>query len=854
MISQHIWSTLKTIGEGLVNSRKVFGLQVAFDYSPTNEDGGLSQETRDEMIKLHASLLYGILINYGLQGCRIHEPPTYTADEVYMPTNVFLPGSEKAIFITPARAPAMPVVDNSQPVAAAASSPTPSQPKPARARKGTGPAKPRGKKGAICIPTVHQEEQGALLSLETGEKVPVAGLSKNQIKKRARQFKQDMPKECEELTVAFENKDYETASRIVDVMKAKQDAEIAAKANNNNKASGILPPPKRQRRESKAMREAFAEGQKAIASGKAEPPPTRGRGRGKSVAPNTSTSSAGPASQPFSANAASTSSDSASHVSTPSPYRYGGPPVQAQPQAQQARPSQFARSPLEVNQSYQAADCPQAQQSDNQYQQPQQQLSMDLNIDPQLFAFPGQIQQPSVHVAQLNTGYGIMHKENQLPAPASVNDLLKVNGSIASPGQQVDGIDITPIDNVGQHGQVVHQGQPSQAGSSAIFESIDGIDITPVGNPTNTQTERFQAQPGAPRVARLADIQSFNGMPVTNGELQTNGYSMQPLAAVMPRGAPPKSTRFGSRAENQSTTAAQTVVFPETAALTKNDVDGGNVQLAANEDLDMEDLFGPEGQLSGLDALTQDDLEQEFGFDGYIKADDERIARELAEDAANLKALEDFNNAYNDEAAMPQFDGVASPRISNEITRNNQDSSTSQPSSVLATAAARAQQDHQSNIARPAQGGQSTPTVANPANTAPAAATPEQIRAHEVYKQHLLHTQRDLAAQRARDNRRNRYLAADRDLPGEAERERRAARKAAHERIAQLRYVTAQAVAFPEGHAQRAGFEEAIAEMARLEGEVREMGDVVLMDREYAVVRERGYRCEEHWIPEIRDE
>ncbi|KAH8903987.1 hypothetical protein BR93DRAFT_980850 [Coniochaeta sp. PMI_546] len=886
LIAQNIWSTLMSIGLRMVESRNLFGLQIAFNYSPSKTEGGLSKETRNEMIMMHQSLLYCSLITYGLQGCRVQELPTFAADEVYMPSHVFPPGSQNAIFITPVRSPAMPVAEKKHPGSTSVS-PTPSQPKPTQNRKGTGPAKARAKKPSVCIPAVHHEDNGALLSLESGEKVPVAGMSKNQLKKMARQAKSSQPlDDGGEMAVAYRNGDFATVEKLLDQMKAKDSK--ASTSPQNNKGSGSIPPPppKKQPRESRAVKEALAEGAKAIASGKARPPT---HGRSHSVTTNAANSNSSPASNPFAVAAANSNNSPASQALTQSPYHLGGSPAQLQPQQQPTMPFQFDGSPPPVSQCYQATSCPQqviqGYGYDNQYQ-PQQHPNLVQNVDPQLTMYDTPVQQACAPVEQVSTGLGIVQDENQEPAPASVDELLKVSGMIASTTQQeqmsrnglgqqatssanthkVDGVEVMPIDNIGQQGQVISNDQCSQLASSANTDKVDGIEIMPVidsGNVLDPHVKAPVVQAKGPSVVHIQDIKSYNGMPVINGEVQTNGYGLQPLVAIMPQGISRTSTGYGSHTENDSTTTASPqIVFPEPAATANQDVNVENDQQTVNQDFDMEELFGPEEPLSGLDALTQYDLEQVFDEVGFMEEHEEKLARELVEDAAKLQQLADFNNGYSNDSAMAQFDGGASPMITDKTDIDNKgnfyrDTSGSKPSSVLAGAAARAQQTHQNNIAQQAQG-QAANTVPNTASKASSsssvnqpASTPEQIRAHELYRQHLLHTQRDLTALKARDNRRNRALAAGRDLPSQAERERRAKRKRAHERIAEIKYITSQAVVFPKGHAYRFGYEESIEEMENLEEEVRNMGDRVLTDREYGVVREKGYRCEEHWIPEI---
>lgn len=890
MIAQNVWSTLMTIGNKMAETRTIFDMPVAFSMqdSPTTTEKGLrlSDKARAEMVKMHQSIMFGTLIQYGLHGCRVQQQPTFEPGEHYSPTHVFPSGSEKAIYITPKASPAMPVADSQHPVATT-TPPTPTQPNRATTRKGTGAAKPRAKKGSVasvCIPNVQRGEDGVSLNLETGIHVPISGLSKNQQKKLARQAKREPLNDNGAFAAAMETRDFATARKQLDEYEESIPKATSSAPATSGKTALRIPPPKppKQLRQCKKIKDALEEGERRAANGEVRLPPTRGRSQ--SIAANSGQSNTSPAPHPFATNTGKSNSSPAQPTfatnagnantspvsyapgsSPPSSVHRGGQPIQ---QAQQPTVTfPFHNSaPPQGNQGFQYNDQLHAQQ--------QQEIVQP--IDPQLFGFDGQAQQPGQWTSglqfgtqptdggqshqpsgsseQVNADEVTVQKENQQPAPASMDELLKASGMSMSCGQQgqvlcqgqhqqaassllagnVDGIEIQPTNDNGQQGQgqVLNQEQAHHAVPTTITGHVDGVGVLPMDDAVSGQNN--QAQPQVDASSSGTNV-APNKIIESNNEVQTNGYGMQPLAAVMPPGTAPK------------------VVFAES---TNDNVPDGHAQPQVEQDDQsfMADLFGEDF----AEVLSQDVGQDSMA--GLTEADlvavrMQQFEQENAQDAAGLALVDSFNK-YGSSNAMPQLDGTASPILPDNNNPANfyRDPSASKPSSVLAGAAAHAQQVYQSNIARHGYGQAAVPTRNDHPSIAPsnpqAAATPEQIAAHEAYKTYQLHAVRDLAALRARDNRRNTYLAANRDLPSQAEREKRARRKKAHECIAELRYVTAEARVFPPGHSQRVWYEESIEEMGRLEGEIKAMGDKVLADREYVVVRRDGYKCEEHWIPE----
>lgn len=805
MFAQNIWSTLTTLGNTLAQSHTIFGMPVTFsvpDLPEVTERGlRLSTSARAQMANMHQSILYCALIQYGLQGSRVQQQPTFEPGERYSPTHVFPPGSDKAVYITPKSSPAMPVADNQQPVAAS-TPPTPSRPSGAATRRGAGPAKQRAKKGSVssvCIPDVQRGDDGVLLNLEAGVQVPIAGLSKNQQKKLARQAKRQPLNDNGQFAAAIASRDVATATK-----QFEKHTENLTKAPASAPAAGgetglRIPPPRpaKQLRQCKKIKDALDEGGRKAANGEVQLPPTSSHtgGHSRSIT-----------AEPGELGTDSGSNDSAADAGKPN----SSP---AQPTSATSASAFPNSAPPQGSQAFQHSNQFQAQQQHNTVQP----------FEPQLLVFDGQAEQPqqwtggfqsnaqfqhggqSHQPSGTNTGHGDEQKENQQPAPVSVDQLLKATGMTAPTGRQ---------------GYVINPETPKQS----------------VVSFTNIPNSAVQAQPDAPTqasgVATNNIIESWNGMPVIGNEVQTDGYDMQPLAAVMPPGTAPKIT------------------LPDPAPA--DTAAGDDVQPDAEQDDDafMRELFGddftefleqaePE---DGVMGLTEDDL---------IAVRMQRIEEENARDAANLALLDTFNKEGADNG-MSQHDGSASPippyinnKKNNPANLNQDSAAASNPSRVLAAGAAAAQQQHQQARAPPS----STTDVALGAASV-TTTNPEQKAALEAYKAQQLRAAREFAERQACDGLRDRYLAANRDLPSQAEREKRARRKRAHERLAELRYITAEARVFPLGSAQRVGFEESIAEMAVLEGEIKAMGDKVLADREYVVVRREGYRVEEHWIPE----
>lgn len=817
MIAQNIWGTLMTLANRIIETHTIFGMPVAFSpsegQSSTGQGQYLSNNAKAEMVKMHQSILFCALIQYGLQGCRVQQQPTFDHGEQYSPTHVFPPGSEKAIYVTPKTSPAMPVSDSQQPVAAT-TPPTPSRPSQAATRKGAGPAKQRAKKGSVssvCIPDVQRGDSGVLLNLEAGPQVPIAGLSKNQQKKLARQAKRGGPlKDNGHFAAALASGDIATATKdfekhVEDLPKAPASAPAAS-----SKTELRIPPPKppKQLRQCKKIKDALEEGERRAANGEVDLPPTSGPSQSTAAQP--AGLGTDPASNAFTAGAGKSNS-------SPAQPTFATNTGIAPPQITSAYAVSNS-APPQGSQGFQYTNMFQAQQQQNTQQA----------VDPQLFAlegqsladpwdpgfefdpllqYDGQSHQPSGMGEQSNTARGDLQKENQQPAPASVNELLKASGLPAPTRQQC-------------HGTTQQRPQPTPR---MFTGTIAGVNIPPMDDTVNVPDNAVQVQTDTPAngpgVATNNVIESWNGMPVINNEVQTNGYGMQPLAAVMPPGTAPKSAYADLDDTNKATDGAQPDVDQDEEAFMRE---------LFGEDF-TEDLARANAEEDNLAKLTEADL---------IAVRMQHNPYEDAVEAGALAFADAFDKRHNPDNDMPQHDGSASPTPANKNHPANpsQDPAASKLFPVLP------------GIQQPQQ---QAPAPSTPSPT-PRTPTAEQLAAREAYQAHQRRTAGDAAAQRARDTQRNLYLAVNRDLPSQAEREKRAKRKKAHERLAELRYITAEATVFPPGSAQRVGYEESIEEMGRVEDEIREMGDKVLTDCEYVVVRREGYRVEEHWIPEER--
>lgn len=105
---------------------------------------------------------------------------------------------------------------------------------------------------------------------------------------------------------------------------------------------------------------------------------------------------------------------------------------------------------------------------------------------------------------------------------------------------------------------------------------------------------------------------------------------------------------------------------------------------------------------------------------------------------------------------------------------------------------------------------------------------------------------------------RERHLARQNWLPTQPERERRERRTVIHERIAviqsQIPYSAFSYYHYDPRHYTCAPYLDLIHEQERLEGELVGLGDRMMGVEEYKGVLERGYRVEEHYLPELVDE
>jgi len=875
MVARTVWGTLMNIGQTIAETRTIFGMLVAFSVedspTPTAEGPRLNDKTRAAMVKLHDGMMYGTLVQYGLQGCRVQEKPTFEPGEDYSPTHVFPSGSNKAVYVTPRRSPAMPVAGN-QRMDARITPPTPSL-KPAAARNATGPAKPRAKKGptsSVCIPDIQQGDNGVLLSLGTGVEVPVSGLSKNHQKKMSRQAKKMSVDAQAAFSDAWNRKDYDAALEHFGKIKDTFFNPLPTAPAASDKPALRIPPPKPPKHPSscKKIQDALEEGKRLEARGAVRLPSTRGRSN--SAANNAGQSNSG------SAQPATFTNNAGNAPAGPPVYATNSSPSDSTPRGEPSvqKPQQGTITPL-----LSSSAAPQTSQGYHYHsqllvqQQRQQQQNTAQSIDPQLLSFDGQdrlpqdwtsgfefdtqlmhgeqLNQPAASLAQSDLGHATVQKENQQPAPASVEELLKATGmsmpteqqgqvrnqgqpqqasSLTLPGH-VAGFEIQSINGTGQQGHVPSHEQRQPANPPAITASRDDTHTQPMDVSVKVSGDQSQSQVDAPaagtKVARNEPINSWNGMPVVNNEIQTKGYGMQPLAVVMPPGTGPNA------------------ILPEQDA--PADGKGKTAEERAYQ-AGMEELFGENFE----EFVSQDPLDSLTAAD-FVEVSMQQIEQQNAEDAALLASLDAYNKDGS-ENAMPQVDGSASPVQPKSKSANfYRDPSASKPSPFLTGAAAHAQQVHRSSIQQGQQNRTPTPgpnTTTPPPTNPNIPATPEQIAAQEAYRAHTLQAEKELADQRARDNQRNQYLAVNRDLPSQAEREKRAKRKRAHERLAQLRYITAEARVYPLGHSARFGYEEAIEEMGKLEEEIRVLGDKVLADREYAVVRQKGYNVHEHWIPE----
>jgi hypothetical protein len=862
MVARTIWSALMGVAIQMGETRAIFGMPIAWSAadSPTATGNGPrhSDKTRLGLRKMHMDMMYGTLIQFGLQGCRVQQQPTFEPGESYSPTHVYPPGSDDAVFVTPSALPTMPVAGDQYRVTSV-TPPTPTFNR-ATVRKAAAPAKSRVKKGAapsVCIPDIQQGENGVTLNLGTGIEVPVSGLSKNQLKKMARQTKQDGPGDDAAFAAALQRGDYEAATKQFDNMKGRV---FPASAPSTGLPPALrIPPPRAPKppQSCKKIRDALAEGERRVANGEVRLPPTRGSSKsaanngaqvqGGPVPPqhfsNMVKSNSSPGQPTFASNAANSNSSPGSFVnSSPIFPSYQGGSHAQQPQQGSVNLMDFNSEALDTTQEYNFDDDLPAQMQQDDVEQP---------IDPQLyFGFdgqaPGSREQPS-------TPGGHVQKENQQPAPASMDELLKTTGMPQLMGQQgqdykkgqskqprrlglspnAAGVEALPMNGTGQQGQVNNHGQFQQPALSTNVGQVASTMQEPVATMDNQAHPRGFAQPEGLADPDTMNIDSWNGMLVINNEIQTDGYGMQPLAVVMPPGTGPAiETHEQAAPANVKTKSAET---------------------QARQSY-LEDLFGEDfSEFMSDDKVEEDPLAALTEAD-LIAVRMENIDQRNAVDAALLASLEAFNRF----GAIPQSDGTSSPVVPpNRSSANlSRDPSGTTSSSVRADRAAQAQKVYLAHMQQ-AQAARSTappPTAATqaqgPGLNPNTGLTPQQIAAQEAHRNHVFQTTAELTARRAQDSRRNQYLAAGRDLPSQAEREKRARRKQAHERLAELRYITAEARVFPKGSSYRVGFEESIEEMVKLEGEIVRMGDKVLKDSEYAVVRREGYDVHQHWMPE----
>ncbi|KAB5528140.1 hypothetical protein GE09DRAFT_1064823 [Coniochaeta sp. 2T2.1] len=807
--ARSIWMTLMEIKGSMIKNRKIFGQGIAFAYSISQTPHGLSADHRADMVKMFNGLVYSSLVVRGLHGFHVTPLPTFEDDEKYEPTQVFLPGSSVAVYVSPSQISPdfrFQPLNIKQATTTNNTTPTPSEPEPAKGRKVA--AKGRTKKqGSVCIPAVGQTENGAsVVTLETGAQVPIAGISKNQQKKAARQAKAaKMSPEACAVAAAMQAGDTDLVRK------------LAAEKEAKDERAGI-PPPSTAPRLNKKQEEALAEGRRRRELGLATKPRDI---RGQSV----SSSNAGtPTTVAFSVNSAigngsngHTNANQASHASGLAHPNMGG----------QQQPFTF---PVQTGQ------MDQVQQFGN----------------------------PAVA-----TGLGITQKENQQPAPVSFEDLMKTSGVETSNKQQsqvahttqgqteqvppqkpfdpldmpplentFDGIDLTgldasamnfdwndfggfnmqPVDNGGQQQQAPEQPEAQTTADSANTDSAKVIDVEGLTfKPINSNEQQQEVQPAA----CSANTDNINGIPMTpivdSGNTSNNQVQEQASALDM-YGIPMMEINNSYAASNNQVPAQ-----PHVAANGGKMVHVDNIQ-----------------SLNGM-RVAKGQVET----NGYGKQDLETFMTREAKDSLGLFVPQATSTDQSEEEEPDARDDNDS--LFGDVDKADESESTTNAEFM----AFMAEIDDFNNSPQ----GRLLPQLDGAADFEPLRTDDEVRRDHELYRKQLARAEEAAAEQRRRDSERNKNLAANRDLPSQAERERRAMRKRLHDRLAELKcYVVKDAKSYRGIEGREDELADELREIEEIEGKIVKLGDKVLSDKEYEEVwaDPLGYRVEEHWIPEIK--
>ncbi|KAB5585318.1 hypothetical protein GE09DRAFT_1070244 [Coniochaeta sp. 2T2.1] len=473
---------------------------------------------------------------------------------------------------------------------------------------------------------------------------------------------------------------------------------------------------------------------------------------------------------------------------------------------------------------------------------------------------------------QSATGLGITQKENQQPGPVSFEDLMKTSGVETSDKQQnqvarttqdqteqvphqkpfdpldmpplentFDGIDLTgwdasamnldwtgfgdldiqPVDNGEKQQQVSEQHEHQMNAGSANTDSAEVIDLDGFNfKPITSNEQQQQVQPAA----HSANASNIEGIPVTpiidSGNASNNQVQEQAPPLDM-YGIPMMEIDNSSAASN-----SQAPVQPHVAANGAKMMHVDNIQS-------FNDMPVAKGQVE---------------TNGYGKQDLETFMTREAKDPLGLfipRSDEDNSTNHSQEEEPEAADDNDS--LFGDVDKADESES---PTTNADFMAFMAEIDDFNNSQT-----QGLPQLDGAADFEPLRTDDEVRRDHERYHKQLARSEQAAAEQRLRDNERNKNLAANRDLPSQAERERRAMRKRLHDRLAELKcYVVKDAKRYRGVEGWEDELADEFREIEEIEGKIVKLGDVVLSDKEYEEVwaDPLGYRVEEHWIPEIK--